>query len=206
MDVRLGDGTCIQLGIAGVQLIQQHLNVAAPVFDIGGIAHDVHIGGDGVQQDGLLGIGQLGLAGAHQGLGPANIGHGAAAPKKRFVQRGGRVCQIAVRLPMDGLIRDDVLKAFGAVYIEARPPTGIGFGDLLVGGAQICSRALDLRVGGIRDGKRLLERQTLRRQRKDEGQRHQSRSKQCGIGTAHLTDLQGISINSRRLPEEEVCG
>ena len=79
LDVRLGNRAGVQLRVAGVQLILQHLNITAPVFDIGGIAHDVHIGGDGVQQDGLLGIDQLGLPRAHQGLGAANLGHGAAA-------------------------------------------------------------------------------------------------------------------------------
>jgi hypothetical protein len=101
---------------------------------------------------------------------------------------------------MDGLIRDDVLKAFGAVQTEGRPPTGIRFGDFLVGGAQICSRAFDLRVG--RRQASALERQSLRRQGKTRAKGMTAEASNAALNG----ETYGSRFDHSRRPPEEALG
>lgn len=148
LQVGLGGGAGIELGLGRVALAAQHRHVALVQAKPLGVAHHVHVGGRGRQQNLLLGIQQVGARSAHQRDGALHLGMRLAAGDHRLAHHraAGHRRQAEIVVDQGNL---GALPAIGAGDAGVGPPAAARLGDRIIGGAHLGAGRLELGIGRI---------------------------------------------------------
>lgn len=175
--------------LGGVQLARQHHEVVLAHPQDRLVAHDVGIGGDRLQQHGLLDIAQQLATGMHGGLGLADAVLRAKAAKHRLRDADRVAPRVDLGVTREFRRRRCLRKARVGDAVDRRQEARLGPRHLLVGRPEAGALGIDSRAVAV--GSRHGLAQQLGRRRREQGcrrQRRQRQHRQAGQTNAPLSN------------------